>query len=124
MMPDVLVRDVESEVVESLKKRAALNGRSLQSELKIILEQAAPSRVEDARKLAAKIRRDPKWEAFREHFFFQKASPCTHGPYIFFRSYHGLKVWDTLNSRSRNGAILNYYARLFAAMCSNREIDS
>ena len=56
-MPDVLVRDVESEVVESLKNRAALNGRSLQAELKMILEQAAQSRVEDARKLAAKIRR-------------------------------------------------------------------
>ena len=59
-MPDVLVRDIQSEVVESLKNRAALNGRSLQAELKIILEQAAQSKVEDARKLAAKIRRSLK----------------------------------------------------------------
>ena len=56
-MPDVLVRDVQSEVIESLKNRAANNGRSLQAELKIILEQATQSKVADARKLAAKIRR-------------------------------------------------------------------
>ena len=56
-MPDVLVRDIQAEVVESLKTRAALNGRSLQAELKIILEQAAQNKVGDARKLAAKIRR-------------------------------------------------------------------
>jgi plasmid stability protein len=59
-MPDVLVRDVQAEVVESLKHRAAFNGRSLQAELKIILEQAAQSKVGDARKLAAKIRRSLK----------------------------------------------------------------
>lgn len=59
-MPDVLVRDVQSEIVETLKNRAALNGRSLQAELKIILEQAAQSKIEDARKLAAKIRRSLK----------------------------------------------------------------
>jgi plasmid stability protein len=56
-MPDVLVRDVKAEVVESLKNRAESNGRSLQAELKMILEQAAQVKIEDARKLAAKIRR-------------------------------------------------------------------
>lgn len=56
-MPDVLVRDVETDVVESLKSRAAVNGRSLQAELKTILEQAAQVTMADARELAAKIRR-------------------------------------------------------------------
>jgi plasmid stability protein len=56
-MPDVLVRDVETAVVESLKNRAALNGRSLQAELKTILEQAAQVTMADAREVAAKIRR-------------------------------------------------------------------
>ena len=59
-MPDVLVRDIQPDLVETLKNRAALNGRSLQAELKIILEQAAQSNVKDARKLAAKIRRSLK----------------------------------------------------------------
>jgi plasmid stability protein len=56
-MPDVLVRDVETDVVESLKSRAAVNGRSLQAELKTILEQAAQVTMADAREVAAKIRR-------------------------------------------------------------------
>ena len=56
-MPDVLVRDVETNVVESLKNRAAVNGRSLQAELKTILEQAAQVTMADAREVAAKIRR-------------------------------------------------------------------
>ena len=56
-MPDVLVRDVETDVVESLKSRAAVNGRSLQAELKTILAQAAQVTMADAREVAAKIRR-------------------------------------------------------------------
>jgi plasmid stability protein len=59
-MPDVLVRDVEPSVVESLKSRAASNGRSLQVELKTILEQAAQVTMADAREMAAKIRRSLK----------------------------------------------------------------
>jgi plasmid stability protein len=55
-MPDVLVRDIEAKVVEALKNRAALNGRSLQAELKAILEQAARLAMADARSLAASIR--------------------------------------------------------------------
>ena len=40
-MPDVLVRDLDEIVVEKLKKNVAGRGRSLQSELKEILEEAA-----------------------------------------------------------------------------------
>jgi antitoxin FitA len=54
-MADVLVRDLDSAIVEKLKKRAAANGRSLQSEMQIILEGAAKfeplSELEVARKI-------------------------------------------------------------------------
>ena len=40
-MAEVLVRDLDTSVVEKLKARAAANGRSLQAELKAILEAQA-----------------------------------------------------------------------------------
>ena len=40
-MPDILVRDVKHETLERLKARAKRHGRSLQSETKMLLEQAA-----------------------------------------------------------------------------------
>lgn len=40
-MPNVLIRDVPESVVKSLKERAAQQRRSLQQELRIILEEAA-----------------------------------------------------------------------------------
>ncbi len=39
-MPDVLVRDVDEKVLEKLKNKAARNGRSLQREVQIILNEA------------------------------------------------------------------------------------
>jgi plasmid stability protein len=56
-MPDVLVRGIKAEVLESLKRRAKANGRSLQAELKSILEQAAQACLIDSHALAAKIKR-------------------------------------------------------------------
>lgn len=56
-MPDVLVRGISAETLEALKAQAGMQGRSLQTELKIILESAAKRRTIDARALAAKIRR-------------------------------------------------------------------
>jgi plasmid stability protein len=57
-MAQVLVRDLDDAVVEKLKKRASDNGRSLQSELKAILEtQAGQMTKAEARALAARIRR-------------------------------------------------------------------
>ncbi len=55
-MPNVLVRDVEPEILEKIKKRAAKNGRSLQTEVQIILKDAAAkpeplSDLEPARKI-------------------------------------------------------------------------
>ena len=40
-MPDVLVRDLSDRALELLKDQARSRGRSLQAELKHILEQAA-----------------------------------------------------------------------------------
>jgi len=40
-MAQVLVRDIDPEVIETLKKRAHRHRRSLQGELKVILEDAA-----------------------------------------------------------------------------------
>ncbi len=56
-MAQVLVRDLDAVVVEKLKIRAADNGRSLQAELKAILEaQAREVTKAEARALAARIR--------------------------------------------------------------------
>lgn len=41
-MAQVLVRELSDKVVARLKKRAKEHGRSLQSEVKIILEEAVP----------------------------------------------------------------------------------
>lgn len=40
-MAQILVRNVDEEIVARLKQRAANNGRSLQAEVKMVLEQAS-----------------------------------------------------------------------------------
>jgi hypothetical protein len=40
-MPDILIRGLNAETVTRLKARAERNGRSLQSEVKMVLERAA-----------------------------------------------------------------------------------
>ena len=49
-MSDILVRDVPDELLDSLKQRAARNGRSLQREVMLILEGTLK---EEARRLNA-----------------------------------------------------------------------
>ena len=56
-MGQILVRGLNDDVIERLKNRAKQDGRSLQSEVKLILEQAARTDVETARKLADNIRK-------------------------------------------------------------------
>jgi plasmid stability protein len=59
MMAQILVRDLDNKVVQRLKSRAKGDGRSLQAEVKFILEKAAlEPRVdmETARTLVEKIR--------------------------------------------------------------------
>jgi plasmid stability protein len=59
-MAQLLVRDLSDEVVEKLKARARENRRSLQAEVKLVLEQAtrfdratALKRIEEVRKMLA-----------------------------------------------------------------------
>ena len=40
-MPDILVRGLDAETVKQLKARASQHGRSLQSEVKMLVERAA-----------------------------------------------------------------------------------
>jgi antitoxin FitA len=54
----VLVRDLRADVVARLRARARRNGRSLQAELKDILQTASQHRAVDARALADRIRRE------------------------------------------------------------------
>ena len=52
-MPQVLVRDLDATVVERLKQRAKRHGRSLQKELRTVLEAAASAlSIEEARQVA------------------------------------------------------------------------
>lgn len=46
-MPDILVRDIDPEKLERLKARAKQNGRSLQSEVKLLLEKAVGNSNEE-----------------------------------------------------------------------------
>lgn len=55
-MAQVLVRDLKAEVVARLKARAKRRGRSLQTELKEILETASRRTPLEARALADRIR--------------------------------------------------------------------
>ena len=56
-MAQVLVRELESETVKRLKNRAERHGRSLEAELRLILEEAAARNPAKALQLAAKMRR-------------------------------------------------------------------
>ncbi|KKK99011.1 hypothetical protein LCGC14_2637020 [marine sediment metagenome] len=59
-MAQILVRDLDPKAVERLKKRAKADGRSLQAEVKMILEQAAGAPTVEmgkARQLVDEIRR-------------------------------------------------------------------
>ena len=56
-MAQVLVRNLEKAIVERLKRRARRHGRSLQAELYEILERASRTDIEDARRVAERIRR-------------------------------------------------------------------
>jgi len=55
-MAQILIRNIEENVVDRLKKRAASHGRSLQAEVKIILEQTDHLDMAAALKVADRIR--------------------------------------------------------------------
>ncbi|HVR44511.1 MAG TPA: plasmid stabilization protein [Thermoanaerobaculia bacterium] len=56
-MARVLIRDLDERTVAVLKARAARNDRSLQAELRGIVERAAAMDVLDSRAVAARLRR-------------------------------------------------------------------
>ncbi|MCH7732335.1 MAG: hypothetical protein IIB44_07440 [Candidatus Marinimicrobia bacterium] len=56
-MTQVLIRDLEPEVIEKLKNRAKRHSRSLQKELKVILQEAAKLDMLSARQVAERIRK-------------------------------------------------------------------
>jgi hypothetical protein len=52
-MGAILVRDIDQKTIERLKERARLNGRSLQQEVKALLERAADTlTMREARRLS------------------------------------------------------------------------
>lgn len=55
-MAQILVRDMDDKVVDRLKSRAAEHRRTLQAEVKVILEEAARLDRAAARRLAEQIR--------------------------------------------------------------------
>jgi plasmid stability protein len=55
-MAQILVRDLSPALVARLKRRAERNGRSLQDEVKAILESAAKLSMSEAREAAIQIR--------------------------------------------------------------------
>ena len=66
-MAQILVRNMDEDVIERLKKRAKEDGRSLQTEVKSILEKAAYEPkvdMETARKISEEFRRRFKGRKF------------------------------------------------------------
>jgi plasmid stability protein len=61
-MAQIFVRDVPPDVIARLKKRAAANRRSLQQEVKVVLEEAASAAEKDAER----ARRMEEFRAFAE----------------------------------------------------------
>jgi plasmid stability protein len=57
IMGQVIVRNLDDRVVAALKARAARQGRSLEAELRVILERAAGERVVDVRSARARAER-------------------------------------------------------------------
>jgi plasmid stability protein len=56
-MSDILIRDIDDDALARLKARAKRNGRSLQSEAKLLLEQAAQPAGESVAEILAKWQR-------------------------------------------------------------------
>ncbi len=50
-MAEILVRDLDPEIVAGLKTPGRLHGRSLQKEIKLILEESTPVDIRQAAKL-------------------------------------------------------------------------
>jgi plasmid stability protein len=64
-MADVTIHDIDPQVLERIEATAKANGRSLEDELRSVIEQIPPARtIEETRRISA------KWqEYFRGRFF-------------------------------------------------------
>lgn len=62
MPKDVLIRNIDEDILEKLKKKAAANNRSLQAELKSLLEIHAGPDIEEVRAMARESIRKYKAE--------------------------------------------------------------
>ena len=62
MAKNVLIRDIDEEILEKLKKKAAANNRSLQEELKSLLESHAGPDIKRIRAMARESIRKYKAE--------------------------------------------------------------
>ncbi len=56
-MAQVLVRDLDRDVVETIRESARRHGRSLEAELRVILEDAARRRSTDFWEIAERLRK-------------------------------------------------------------------
>lgn len=65
-MAEILVRNLDEKTVKALKKRAKINRRSLQSEVKSVLEEAAQFDMESALALVNRIRSKFKGRKFKD----------------------------------------------------------
>jgi plasmid stability protein len=65
-MPDILVRDLDSHTIERLKLSAKQHGRSLQREVKAILEETVPITMREARAVSEKWRKRLKGRKFSD----------------------------------------------------------
>lgn len=60
-MGQVLIRNLDDEVIQSLRYKAKANGRSLEQELREILTSAAPFTVEERVRVAEWLQKDNPW---------------------------------------------------------------
>ncbi len=65
-MPHVLIRELDTRVVKKLKSRARLHRRSLQAELKDILERAASTSPADVLARVERVRAMFRGRRFRD----------------------------------------------------------
>ncbi len=65
-MAQIIVRNLDDAVVERLKARAKANGRSLEAEVRQILEQSAKVDMATARQMALEMRMKLKGRKFPE----------------------------------------------------------
>ena len=63
-MAQILIRHLDEQLIERLKKQAEREGRSVQSEVKRILEQAVLMDPDETKKMAERVRRRFKASKF------------------------------------------------------------